>query len=123
MCKILGASIVSANLYCNSRTSVLGKLRDYLRLLMWRTLFHLRIVILVMDILYFQTEILRRTKPHKLIICSNFRDYIFFLDIKMINGSGLNSNLSRFRVAKKICFSVTDLMLIIINIFFKNRSN
>ena len=35
---ILGASEVSANLYCNSRTSVLGRLRDYLRLLMGRTL-------------------------------------------------------------------------------------
>ena len=31
---ILGASKVSANQYCNSRTSVLGRLRDYLRLLM-----------------------------------------------------------------------------------------
>ena len=30
---ILGASVVSANLYCNSRTSVLGRLRDYLWLL------------------------------------------------------------------------------------------
>ena len=30
----MGASEVSANLYCNSRTSVLGRLRDYLRLLM-----------------------------------------------------------------------------------------
>ena len=29
-----GASEVSANLYCNSRTSVLGRMRDYLRLLM-----------------------------------------------------------------------------------------
>ena len=35
---VLGASEISANLYCNSRTSVLGKLRDYLRLLMGRTL-------------------------------------------------------------------------------------
>ena len=35
---ILGASEVSANLYYNSRTSVLGRLRDYLRLLMGRTL-------------------------------------------------------------------------------------
>ena len=35
---LLGASEVSANLYCNSRTSVLGRLRDYLRLLMGRTL-------------------------------------------------------------------------------------
>ena len=34
---ILGASKVSANLYCNSRTSVLGRLRDYLRLLMKRS--------------------------------------------------------------------------------------
>ena len=32
--QVLGASEVSANLYCNSRTSVLGRLRDYLRLLM-----------------------------------------------------------------------------------------
>ena len=31
---ILGASEVSVNLYCNSRKSVLGRLRDYLRLLM-----------------------------------------------------------------------------------------
>ena len=31
---ILGASEVSATLYCNSRTSALGWLRDYLRLLM-----------------------------------------------------------------------------------------
>ena len=38
---LLGASEVSANLYCNSRTSVLGRLRDYLRLLMWRTLLRL----------------------------------------------------------------------------------
>ena len=30
---ILGASEVSANLYCNSRTFVLGRLRDYFRLL------------------------------------------------------------------------------------------
>ena len=35
---LLGASEVSANLYCNSRTSVLERLRDYLRLLMGRTL-------------------------------------------------------------------------------------
>ena len=35
---VLGASEVSANLYCNSRTSVLGRLRDYLRLLMGCTL-------------------------------------------------------------------------------------
>ena len=34
---LLGASEVSANLYCNSRTSVLGRLRDYLRLLMKRS--------------------------------------------------------------------------------------
>ena len=27
--KVLGASEVSAILYCNSRTSVLGRLRDY----------------------------------------------------------------------------------------------
>ena len=33
---ILGASEVSANLYCNSRTSVLGRLRDYFQLLMKR---------------------------------------------------------------------------------------
>ena len=32
--KVLGASEVSANLYCNSRTSVLGRLSDNLRLLM-----------------------------------------------------------------------------------------
>ena len=32
------ASEVSANLYCNSRTSVFGRLRGYLRLLMGRTL-------------------------------------------------------------------------------------
>ena len=31
---ILGVPEVSANLYCNSHTSVLGRLRDYLRLLM-----------------------------------------------------------------------------------------
>ena len=31
---ILGASEVSVNLYFNSRTSVLERLRDYLRLLM-----------------------------------------------------------------------------------------
>ena len=36
---ILGASEVSAKLYCNSRTSVLGRLLDYLRLLMGRTLY------------------------------------------------------------------------------------
>ena len=36
---VLGASEVSANLYCYSRTSVLGGLRDYLRLLMGRTLY------------------------------------------------------------------------------------
>ena len=36
---ILGASEVSANLYCNSRTSVLGRLRDYLRLLMKRSVY------------------------------------------------------------------------------------
>ena len=36
--QILGASEVSANLYCISRTSVLGRLRDYSRLLMGRTL-------------------------------------------------------------------------------------
>ena len=35
---LMGASEVSANLYCNSRTSVLGRLRDYLRLFMGRTL-------------------------------------------------------------------------------------
>ena len=34
---LLGASEVSANLYCNSRTSVLGRLGDYLRLLMKRS--------------------------------------------------------------------------------------
>jgi len=32
-----GGSEVSANLYCNSRISVLGRLRDYLRLLMKRS--------------------------------------------------------------------------------------
>ena len=32
--RVLGTSEVSANLYCNSRTSVLGRLRDYLRILM-----------------------------------------------------------------------------------------
>ena len=37
---ILGVSQVSANLYCNSRTSVLGKLRDYLRLLMKRSVLY-----------------------------------------------------------------------------------
>ena len=37
-CDILGASEVSANLYCNSRASVLGRLRDYLWLLIGRTL-------------------------------------------------------------------------------------
>ena len=36
---ILGASKVSSNLYCNSRTSVLGRLRDYLRLLMKRSVY------------------------------------------------------------------------------------
>ena len=36
---LLGASEVSANLYCNSRTSVLGRLRDYSRLLMKRSVF------------------------------------------------------------------------------------
>ena len=36
---LLDASEVSANLYCNSRTSVLGRLRDYLRLLIGRTLY------------------------------------------------------------------------------------
>ena len=35
---VLGASEVSANMFCNSRTSVLGRLRNYLRLLMGRTL-------------------------------------------------------------------------------------
>ena len=34
---ILGVPEVSANLYCNSHTSVLGRLRDYLRLLMKRS--------------------------------------------------------------------------------------
>ena len=34
---LLGASEVSANLYCNSRTSVLGSLLDYFRLLMKRS--------------------------------------------------------------------------------------
>ena len=42
---VLGASEVSANLYCNSRTSVLGRLRDYLRLLMGRR--YLSIILLV----------------------------------------------------------------------------
>ena len=37
---VLGASELSANLYCNSRTSVLGRLRDYLRLLMKRSVAH-----------------------------------------------------------------------------------
>ena len=35
---ILGDPEVSANLFCNSRASVLWRLRDYLRLLMGRTL-------------------------------------------------------------------------------------
>ena len=35
---VLGDPEVSANLYCNSRTSVLWRLRDYLRLVMGRTL-------------------------------------------------------------------------------------
>ena len=35
--QVLGASEVSANLYCNSGTSVLGRLRDNLRLLMRRS--------------------------------------------------------------------------------------
>ena len=30
--QVLDASEVNANMYCNSRTSVLGRLRDYLRL-------------------------------------------------------------------------------------------
>ena len=34
---IQGGSELSANLYCNSRTSVLGRLSDYLRLLMKRS--------------------------------------------------------------------------------------
>ena len=34
---LLGASEVSANLYCNSRSSVLGRLRDHLPLLMKRS--------------------------------------------------------------------------------------
>ena len=34
---LLGSSEVSVNLYCNSRTSVLGRLRDYLRILMKRS--------------------------------------------------------------------------------------
>ena len=38
---ILGASEVGANLYCNSRTSVLGRLRYYLQLLMKRSLSYL----------------------------------------------------------------------------------
>ena len=42
---VLGASEVSANLYCNSRTSVLGRLRDYLRLLMKRSVCNGRIVL------------------------------------------------------------------------------
>ena len=33
---LLGASELSGNLYCNSRISVLGRLRDYLRLLIKR---------------------------------------------------------------------------------------
>ena len=41
---LLCALEVSANLYCNSRTSVLGRLRDYLRLLMGRTLTRMYIV-------------------------------------------------------------------------------
>ena len=36
---MLGDSEVSANLYCNSRTSVWGRLRDYLRLLMKRSVY------------------------------------------------------------------------------------
>ena len=35
---IVATGCLSANLYCNSCTSVLGRLRDYLRLLMGRTL-------------------------------------------------------------------------------------
>ena len=35
---VLGDPEVSANLYCNSRTTVLGRFHDYLRLLMGRTL-------------------------------------------------------------------------------------
>ena len=42
--KILDASEVGANMYCNSRTSVLGRLHDYVRLLICiregKTLFH-----------------------------------------------------------------------------------
>ena len=40
---LLGASKVSANLYCNSRASVLGRLRDYyLRLLIKRSVYNIR---------------------------------------------------------------------------------
>ena len=38
-CKVLGASEISANLFCNSRTYVLERLRDYLRLLMNRSVY------------------------------------------------------------------------------------
>ena len=47
---ILGASEVSANLNCNSRTSALGRLRDYLRFLMGRTLYADRILCIVVSI-------------------------------------------------------------------------
>ena len=49
---VLGASEVSANLYCNSRKSVLGRLRDYLQLLMGRTItYHIKWSLLLGHIL------------------------------------------------------------------------
>ena len=39
--------VVSANLYYNSRTSVLGRLRDYLRLLMKRSVYDRTYICLV----------------------------------------------------------------------------
>ena len=44
--KVLGASEVSANLYCNSRTSVLGRSGDYLRLLMKRSVDPVKVMII-----------------------------------------------------------------------------
>ena len=51
--KLLGASKVRANLYCNSRTSVLGRLRDYLRLLMKRSVHPGKILCLDIEIALF----------------------------------------------------------------------
>ena len=89
---LLGASEVSANLYCNSRTSVLGRLRDYLRLLMGRTLYYFT---RLQRILSYHLKILSKMDWFR----SGKQDPVYFQDKKncSIFASGSESRWSMIR--------------------------